>query len=77
MIEERDFTVLDMVDVPCPQCGKSLGQVSANTLDWVAWTVEEHDCGYSGPVEWFNPNPPSAVWAARQLRQLQPEHSHS
>jgi hypothetical protein len=74
---ERDLTIPDWVDVPCPQCGVCLTPVNANTVEEIRWPLWVHKCGYSGPVEWINPDPPTAVWAARRLRRSQQEGSRT
>jgi len=53
--QERDLTIPDWVDVPCPKCGESLTKVNANAVIERIWDTVSHGCGYVGRVEYINP----------------------
>jgi hypothetical protein len=62
---ERDLTVPCWIDLFCPGCGETDGKINANAVNCAADPDYKHACGYRGPFEWINPNPPAAVWAER------------
>lgn len=62
---ERDLMVPNWVDLYCPSCGAVDGQVDANVVNRADDPNYNHGCGYAGPFEWINPDPPSEVWAER------------
>lgn len=70
-MQDRDLTVPNWIDLICPGCGGIDGQVNGNAVNHAFDPDYLHDCGYRGPFEWINPDPPSAVWA---LRRAQSKH---
>lgn len=75
---DRDLTIPWWVDMHCPGCGAVIDQVNANFANKIWYDTYTHECGYAGRLDWINPYPPAAVWAARWARGMTPSvHDHS
>jgi hypothetical protein len=67
VIPDRDLTIPDWVDVPCPKCGAVLINPNANTVVTLAYpSISCKECDFSGPFEWVNPDSPKAYWDRRR-----------
>ncbi len=66
MIEERDLTVPNWVDVLCPQCRAPIDTLNANAVNTAIYETVVCDCGFPGSLTWVNPNPPRLLWEQRR-----------